>query len=495
MAGSTPPNELPVGSPPPDAPVGPDRPSGWNAALRWLVPVAIGLAIQATPVPDGVEPAGWSLLAIFVATIAGIIAKPAPMGVVSFIGLTVTAVLGVLTLSEALSGFGNSSIWLIVIAFFIARGFIKTGLGSRIAYLFVKALGRRTIGLAYGLAATDLVLSPAMPSTTARAGGVIFPIMRSLSSAFDSEPGDDSARRMGSYLTNTAMQVNAVTGGMFATAMAANPVIIELATAGEVELSWGSWALAAVVPGLVCLAVLPLVILRLDPPEVRESPEAADLAVAELEAMGPLHRDERLMLGVFGLLLVLWTLGDPLFDMSATVAAMVGLCVLLVTEVLTWDDVKSEKGAWDTLVWFAVLVTMASFLSEFGVVAWFSDIVSGVVDGFGWPLALTVLIAVYVYGHYFFASLTAQVTAMYAAFLAAAIAAGAPPFLAAIGLGVASNLMAGLTHYASGPAPVLFGAGYMPVARWWKVGLVSSLVTMTVFGTVGVAWTKLVGLW
>ncbi|WP_370328086.1 DASS family sodium-coupled anion symporter [Euzebya sp.] len=476
-------------------PVAPAPPPGWQIALRWIVPIGIGALIRVFPVPDGVEPAGWSLLAVFVATIAAIIAKPAPMGVVSVIGLTFAATAGILTIDEALSGFGNSAIWLIVLAFFIARGFIKTGLGARIAFLFVKLLGKRTVGLAYGLAATDLVLSPAMPSTTARAGGVIFPILRSLASAFESEPNDPSATRMGSYLTNCAMQVNAVTGGMFATAMAANPIIVDLATEGEVQLSWGTWALAAIVPGLVALAVLPLVILKLDPPEVRESPGATEYAKSELASMGTLRRDEKLMLGVFGLLLGLWMLGDPLFGMGATVAAMIGLSVLLVTDVLTWEDIKAEKGAWDTLVWFAVLVTMAKFLSELGVIGWFSDVMSGAVDGFGWPLALAVLIGVYVYGHYFFASMTAQVTAMYAAFMGAAVVAGAPAFLAAIGLAVASNLMGGLTHYASGPAPVLFGAGYMSVGKWWTVGLVSSIVTLGIFGTVGVGWTKLLGLW
>lgn len=156
---------------------------------------------------------------------------------------------------------------------------------------------------------------------------------------------------------------------------------------------------------------------------------------------------------------------------------------------------KGEKGAWDTLVWFAVLVTMAKFLSELGVIGWFSGVMSGAVGGFGWPLALALLLGIYVYVHYFFASNTAHVTAMYAAFLGAALAAGAPPVLVALGLGVASNLMGALTHYSSGPAPVLFGAGDTSLGTWWKVGFVSSLVTLGIFGTVGTAWTKLLGLW
>lgn len=482
-----------VTSPVPSAVVGP--PPRWQAAARWLVPIALGLAIMLFPVPAGVEPAGWSLLAIFVATIAGIIAKPAPMGVVAIAGLTTAAATNVLPIADALSGFANPAIWLIVLAFFIARGFIKTGLGTRIAFLFVRILGRKTVGLAYGMAATDLILAPAMPSNTARAGGVIFPILRSLASAFDSEPNDPSAERIGAYLTTVAMQVNAVTSAMFVTAMAANPIIVELASAGDVTLSWGTWALAMILPGLLCIAVLPLLILKLNPPKVRETPGAAEYARTKLADMGRPSRSEYTMIGVFVLLLTLWIVGDPLLGMGATVAALVGLTVLLITGVLTWDDIKSEKGAWDTLVWFAVLVTMAKFLSDLGVIGWFGGLMSGAVDGIGWPTALIALILVYTYIHYMFASNTAHVTALYAAFLTTALATGAPPVLAALGLAAASNLMGGLTHYASGPAPVLFGAGYTSVGTWWKVGFISSVVTLTIFGTIGTAWTKLLGLW
>src|SRR5215469_6567476 len=118
----------------------------------------------------GVEPRKWHLLAIFVTTIVGIIAKLLPMGAIALLGIAVTALSGTLTINQALSGFGNSTIWLIVVAFFISRGFIKTGLGSRIAYLFMAVLGKKTLGLGYGLIATDLVLAPAIPSNTARAG-------------------------------------------------------------------------------------------------------------------------------------------------------------------------------------------------------------------------------------------------------------------------------------------------------------------------------------
>lgn len=195
-----------------------------NIALRLLGVLAIGTIIWVIPPPGGVQPAAWHFLAIFVATIGGIVVKPLPMGAMALLGVATTAFSGTLTIKQALSGFGNSTIWLIVIAFFISRGFIKTGLGSRLAYLFMAALGRKTLGLSYGLIATDLVLAPAIPSNTARAGGIVYPLVRASAQAFGSEPDDGTAHKIGAFLIQAAFQGNVVTSAMFLTAMAANPL-------------------------------------------------------------------------------------------------------------------------------------------------------------------------------------------------------------------------------------------------------------------------------
>lgn len=464
-------------------------------AIRLLIPLLVGLALWFVPAPDGVKPAAMHLLAIFVATIAGIIAKPLPMGAVALIGIMATALTNTLTPEKALSGFSNTVIWLIVLAFFIARGFIKTGLGRRIAYFFVSRLGRRTLGLSYGLVVTDLVMAPAIPSNTARAGGVIFPILRSLSSTYGSEPNGPSARRVGAFLTAVSFHANAVTSAMFVTAMAANPLAVELAKAQGVNISWGRWAIAALVPGLVSLAVIPLILYRVYPPEVRQTPEAAAEARRQLAAMGSMSTAEKLMLGTFVILLGLWTLGDQLLDINSTVAALAGLALLLVSGVLSWDDIKREQNAWDTLIWFAALVMMATQLNALGLIPWASHKMSGLVNGWGWMAAFIVLSLAYFYAHYFFASNTAHVSAMYAAFLGAAVVAGAPPLLAALVLGFISSLFGSLTHYSCGPAPVLFGGGYVSLGAWWRIGALVSVTTVLIWMTVGGAWMKLLGIW
>ncbi|MEZ0481561.1 anion permease [Planococcus sp. SSTMD024] len=466
--------------------------------VNWkslLICVAIGAVIWFIPAPAGLETDAWHLFSIFVATIVALVIKPIPMGSTAIIALTVIALTQILTLEQSLSGFQNTTIWLIVIAFFISRGFIKTGLGTRVSYLFVRLFGKKTLGLSYSMLLSDLILAPAMPSNTARAGGIIFPIIRSLSETYESRVGDGTERRIGAFLVKVSFQGDMITSAMFVTAMAANPLAVQITQeiTGE-TITWGGWALAALVPGLISLALIPFVIYKLYPPELKETPEAAAIAVEKLKEMGPLKKEERYMIGVFVLLLSLWIFGGN-FGISATTSAFVGLSVLLLSGVLTWSDIKKEQGAWDTLVWFSVLVMMATYLNELGMIPWFSDLMGNAVGQMSWMMTLVILAIVYFYSHYFFASNTAHVSAMYAAFLSVIVASGAPPLLSALILAFFSNLFSCLTHYGAGPAPVFFGSGYVSQQKWWSLGFIISLIHIVVWFGAGGLWWKALGLW
>jgi DASS family divalent anion:Na+ symporter len=249
------------------------------------------------------------------------------------------------------------------------------------------------------------------------------------------------------------------------------------------------------IAALVALILVPLLIYKLMRPEITETPEAVEMAKGHLRDLGPIKRQEWMMLGVFVMLLVLWIFAKQLGDLNATTSALAGLAVLLLAGVLNWEDIKAETGAWDTLVWFAALVMMASFLNKLGMVPWFSKSMGGMVAGKGWLVAFLVLALVYFYSHYFFASNTAHVASMYAAFLGVSIAAGAPPVLAALVLAFFSNLFAGMTHYGTGPAPVLFGTGYVELGTWWRMGLLISVVNIVIWVGVGGLWWKVLGLW
>ncbi|MBB5172414.1 anion permease [Texcoconibacillus texcoconensis] len=474
----------------------PENQQNDNTQIRNLIiTFAVGLILWFIPTPAGLESEAWQLFAIFVATIIGFILKPLPMGAIAIIAITMTAITNTLSIEESLSGFGNTTIWLIVSAFFIARGFIKTGLGVRISYFFVKKFGKKTLGLSYALLVSDLILAPATPSNTARTGGILFPIIKSLCITYDSDPAKGTENKIGNFLMKTAFQGNLVTSAMFMTSMAANPLIVSIAyDVAGLELTWTTWAVAAIVPGLVSLAVIPFVIYKITNPVVKETPGASEWAGKKLSELGPIQKSEKYMMSVFFLILIMWIFGSD-FDISATTTAFVGLSVLLITKVLTFEDIKSEKGAWDTLCWFAALVMMASYLNELGMVGWFTEIMEGSVAGMNWITAVLVMAIAYYYSHYFFASMTAHISAMYGAFLAVMMTVGAPGYLSALILAFFSSLMASTTHYGTGPAPIYYGSGYLSQNKWWGIGFVISLVHIIIWVVIGGLWWKFLGYW
>jgi len=458
------------------------------------IPILLGLIIWFIPAPSGLTAQAWHLFALLVAIIAGFVVAPLPIGAVAFLGLTITALTGTLTMREALGGFGSDSIWLIAAAFFFSRGFIRTGLGRRIAYLILRAIGESTLKVAYAFTLSGLFVAPATPSSTARAGGVIFPILRSVISVLGSEPGATS-RRAGAFLIMSYYQVDGVLSALFMTAMTGNPLATELAmkTAG-IEISWGMWTLAALVPGVIGMIVVPYFVYRIYPPEIKHSPEAKMLAREELIKLGPISRPEAILLGVFILALTLWCTG-PITKMNPTLVGLIAVSIMLIGKVIDWKDVLSETGAWDTVIWMGVLVGMAGQLSSKGFIPWFAKTVGASMTGMGWPMALGILFVVYLYSQYGFASMTAHVAAMYAAFLAVAVGLGAPGYLSALLFAYAGCLCYSLTHYSAGPGPIFYGAGFVPLPTWWRIGFLTSLLHLVVWVGTGPFWWKMLGLW
>lgn len=463
--------------------------------LRALICIIVTIIIWFVPVPTGLKLPVWHLFAIFVGTILGFILQPAPMGTVAFIAIVVSCFASILNIGQALSGFSNSTTWLIVSAFMFARGFIKTGLGRRIAFLIMRHFGNSSLKLSYSITAANLILGPVIPSNTARNAGVFFPIVQSLCEVFDSHP-TQGARKIGSFLMSAVFQTDLVVSAMFLTSMAANPLMAELAekTVG-VTISWGGWALAALVPGILALIIDPIVVYKLTPPEIKHTPEAEEMANNELAKMGAMSKAEKAMTCIFIITLICWILGTSIKVFNGTTVALFGISLMLVTGVLEWNDIISEKGGWNTMVWTGTIICFANFLNSMGFIPWFSKLAAGALKGMPWLVAVLAAGIIYIYSHYFFASMSAHVSAMYAAFAAIAVSVGAPPFLAVFIIAVAANLCGGLTHFSTGPAPVFFGAGYVPQGEWWRNGFIVSVVNIVIWFGLGPLWWKVLGLW
>jgi divalent anion:Na+ symporter, DASS family len=473
----------------------PGSTGAWQSlALRWVAVLAAAVAIASLSPPAGVTVQSWRLLAIFAATILGLILQPLPAGAMVLIGVTALAFLGVLTPAQALAGWADPIVWLVLAAFAISRGMIKTGLGRRIALVFIRVIGGTSLGLGYALAATDATLAMVIPSNGARAGGIVFPITKSLAESYDSRPGP-TASRLGSFLMTVAYHSDVIICAMFLTGQASNVLIAGFAKqVTGIELTYTRWALGAAVPGIVSLLVLPLLLRRICPPEITRTPGASAFAAGELRRLGAMSSREKVMLLVFAAVIALW-MTTTWHRIDYTVIALAGVSTLLVTGVLAWEDVLTDRPAWDVFVWYGGMVLMARMLGETGITKWFAQSVGGIATGWPWWSTLAILLVIYFYSHYAFASITAHASAMYIPFLTIILAAGAPPLPAALSLACYSNLDAALTHYGTTPAPIYFGAGYLNQRTWWKVGLLVSFMTIPVWAITGIMWWKLLGWW
>lgn len=458
-----------------------------------MVVLAPGALLYFFPWPGFTEPQRH-LVAVFLATVLSLVVKPAPMGVCVLVAMTLLAVTGTVPANRVLLGFSNQTVWLIFSAYLFARAVGSTGLGMRVAYQLIARFATTPLRLAYSVVAAGLVVAPFVPSDTARGGSVVFPVTRSLALAFGSEPGE-TARRIGSFLMLVCFHGNYLASAVFLTSMVANPLMAQMAMKiGGVEITWLGWLAGSCVPAAVAAVAVPFCIHRWHRPELTDTAPARELAVRRLREMGAMSGAEWGLVVILGLVMLGWVT-SPWHGVGNAYVALVGICAQLLTGLLGWDELLGETKAWDVLLWFAPLIMMADELNAGGAVKVASEALFGRLAGLSWIAGLLVLILVYLYIHYAFASMTAQVTALYPAFLTAALALGAPPLVAALPLGYFSNLNAGLTPYGTGSAPVFYGAGYVGEGEWWRIGFLVSLVNLVVWLGVGGAWWKVIGIW
>lgn len=462
--------------------------------IRWFIVLAVAVGILVVPPPAGITPQSWRLFAIFAATIAGSILQPLPGEAMVLLAVAAVAIFQVLPIEQALGGYADPIVWMVLAAFFISRGMIKTGLGRRIAFLFIRGIGRRSLGLVYALAFTDVLLGTVIPSTAARSGGVIFPIAKSLAEAYESRPGI-TARRLGAFLMTSIYQCEVVICAMFLTGQASNPLIAKFAKdVTGIEVTYARWAIASIIPALASLILVPLVIYRIFPPEIKHTPAASEFASKEIQEMGPMKWSELVMLLVFGVVAVLW-MTTRFHGLHYAAVALLGISVLLLSGVLDWEDLINERVAWGVFVWYGGLVRLAEALGQTGITKKFADSAAAFTIGWKWWVALAALLLLYFYAHYAFASITAHATAMFTPFLVVILAAGTPPYLAVLSLAFFSNLSASLTHYGTTPAPIYFGADYVKQRTWWWIGLIASFVTIATWSILGFTWWRILGLW
>jgi len=442
--------------------------------------------------PEGLKPQVWQLFGIYLATIVGLVLKPFPVPITVLLGVATSSIL-LSNTKDVLAGYSNTALWLIFAAFALSVAFGKTGLGHRIAYHLVRLFGSTTLRLGYVTAFLDLILSPATPSNTARAAGIVYPINLSIAEAVGSYPGE-TAKKAGAYLLQNGYFATKVTSFLFATAMAPNYLALDFITKlTGVSLNWAQWAAAMFVPGFIMLMLMPLIGYMYERPSVKDI-DNKKIAADGLAELGPMKASEKGLIVIALLAITGWIL--PTFDIKidATAVAIVAMIATFVCGIISWDDLLKTKAAWNTLIWFGGILGLSSALTKGKFFEWLAKYLEAHMN-FGLdPFMMLILISVIsVAVRYFFASGTAYISAMLPVFLIVGINAGIDPTLLAF-IMIGTNAYGGsVTHYGAAPGPIIFSAGYNNVKDWWTVGLISAVVCLVLNYVIGIPWWKITG--
>lgn len=463
---------------------------------KWILPLVIGIGLWLlTPLkPAAISVQAWHLFAIFIGTIVACVTKPLLMMATTIIAIVIATLTGIFKMEEVTAGFGNSTAWMVAMCMFMAAGFIKSGLGKRIAYFFVKTFGKKTLGLAYALSLVETVLAIGIPSNNARVNGIMYPIIDNLSKEMGSDPKKGTQRDMGSYLVFNEYEVNIVTSTMFLTGLAGNMVALGIAKTQNVSISWMQWFLAAIVPGLISLLVVPFILYKIYPPKIKETPNAHNWADTKLKELGKMTTAEKIMGIVFILSVALWLVG-PEFGIDATLVSFIAVALLLISGVINVKDILGQSFAWNILTWLSIIMLMSQKLMTLGFFPWFSKTLGSALHGMNWIVVLVILFLAYFYLHYLFPSVSTQISALYAGFLSIAIGAGVPPVMAALMLALDGSLYLSTSSYSAGPAALLSSTGYVSNKDWWKLSAIIGVILNVIWLGGGLIWTKVIGMW
>jgi divalent anion:Na+ symporter, DASS family len=452
--------------------------------------LAVAAALWFAPVPEGLDPAAWRVFALFAAAIVSVVMGALPVLTASVLALAAAVLTGTLAPETAYAGFANGTILLIVTAFLVARAVVTCGLGQRLGHLVVAAFGRSTLGLGYSVFLVDGVIAPAFPSNTARSG-VLYPLVLSVAEAAGARPGEEGRPRLGRFLMFSGMASLSVSSALWLTAMAANPLGAAIARGHGLDIGFGSWLVAASVPTLAAMAILPLVLYKVVSPEVTATPEAPRAARRALAAMGPLRPQEKVVGATFLGMVALWGMAATL-GLDSTAVAFLGLGTLLATGALTLADVAKEGDVLATFIWFAVLFTLGSQLDELGFVGYLGEHLAEALRSVPAGAAGLLLVVAYVLLHYLFVSQTAHLLALFGVFLDVGGKLGVPLAPLAFQLLFATSFFSACTPQGSSANLLFAGSGYLSPGDLYHLGALTTAVNLGIYLVVGTPWLVLV---
>jgi citrate:succinate antiporter/L-tartrate/succinate antiporter len=296
-----------------------------------------------------------------------------------------------------------------------------------------------------------------------------------------------------------AFAATSITRAMFITSLAPNIAAVAIVRQTvKLDITWTQWFMGFLPVAVPLLILMPLLVYWIYPPEIKVSEEVPIWAGRELGEMGAMKPKEIIMACLVILAVFLWIVGSnksihlPFLGsnfIDATGVVLVVVAGMIVTGVVEWDDILSTKGAWNVLVWFATMVTLAGGLSRVGFLTWMAKFVASHLVGISPIPVMAILVAFFFFLHYMFASQTAHTVAVLPVMLASGMAIpGMPVKTFTMLLCFSIGLFGVITPYACGPAPIFYASGFISRRAFWGLGLVFGVIFITALLVIGIPY-------
>ena len=440
------------------------------ATLAWmfLKPVA------------GLSDKALHMIIIFVATMTGVMLEVFSTVAFLLMSMLIANLTGTIEVKEGFCGFSNIVPWLLFLVLSLATAITKTSLGMRLAYIFMKFFGKGINGLSYSIILTELFVAPVLPSNTARAASIGYPLVTSLSKYISANVKNVTEKSIGSYLSVLYSSSNAVCSSLFLTAMISNAIIVEVMRENNIHMTWLTWTKFAILPGIIILAVIPFIVKIFCSPKTRDLGDIQAKAKTNYETLGELSKHEKCIIATFGIMLIMWILAETI-HIPVLVTTLLGLCVFYSLGIVNIKDILSNHGTFNAVITLSIIISYVNCLTAFGAIDWFNKVVTDMIGGFPPLMSFLILSIIYFFAHYFFTGEGSRIIALYSSFLSIGMSLGIDKMSVSMTLAVFSSMSSILTHYSGPVAILMFSTGYVSPKKWLANGTTLALVIMCIW--------------
>ncbi|ORX84118.1 Sodium/sulfate symporter [Anaeromyces robustus] len=396
--------------------------------------------------------------------------------------------------SVALSGYSDSINWLVFFAYQIGKCIEKTGLGKRISYIILKHFGSSLKGIGYAIFIIEIILAPFIPSNVARGGCIVLPIINSIIENISQNYRISSKASEFLYLCGN--HANLIISSIYLTGSASNPVLMSKVVSiygSEYDLSFLKWFIGAIIPATLVIILVPQAISIYLGQNNIDLEQTKNYSERMLNQMREMSRDEKCLCMIFGFCLLMWTT-TSITGIDTSLITFIGVLLLVVLKVISWDDIISNKKAWDTFFWLGGMIVMANQLSELGISSLIGEYIGTFIEYIPLlPIKTVILFIFYFLTMLLFSSLTGHVIALAGPFMNAAEKLNIPKGLTVAFLAYYTLLCACLTHYSCGTSVMYYSQSRIKTKQFITIGIIISLIIIIIYSTIGSLWWKILG--